>query len=62
MLEVLGGRTENQDGHPVVSGIPSNIVKPFAHRTETAQVVMLVEQFVEARYLGGHGDLNADLV
>jgi hypothetical protein len=62
MPEVLGRRTENQHGHPVVGSIPGEVVKAFAHRTKTAQVMMLIEPLVDPGCLGARGQVNADLV
>jgi hypothetical protein len=62
MLQVLGRRVENQHRHPLVSSIPCNVVKALAHRTQTSQIMVLAEQLVDPRYLGGNGDFNADLL
>jgi hypothetical protein len=62
MLQVLGRRAENQQGHPLASGIASEVVKALAHRTQTAQVMVLTEQLANSRYLGGGGEFNANLV
>lgn len=62
MLEVLGRRVENQHGHPMLGGILGEVVKALAHRTQTAQIMVLTEQFVNFRYLGGGGEFHADLV
>jgi hypothetical protein len=62
MLEVLGRRAENQHGHPLASRIPCDVVKAFAHRTQTSQVMVLIEQFVDLGCLSGDGEFNANLV
>ena len=62
VLEVLGRRAENQHRHPLANRIPCHVVEALAHRTQTSQIMVLTEQFVNARYLGGGGEFNADLV
>jgi hypothetical protein len=62
MLQVLGRRAENQHGHPLARRIACEIVKALAHRTQTAQVMVLTEQLVNARYLSGGGQFNANLI
>ncbi len=43
MLEVLGWRAENQHRHPLPARIPGQVIKTFAHRTNTTQIVMFIE-------------------
>jgi hypothetical protein len=47
MLQVFGRRAENQHGHPLARRIPGDVIKAFAHRAQTAQVMMLTKQLVD---------------
>jgi hypothetical protein len=62
MLEVLGGRAEDKNRQPLALGIAGHVVEPLAHGSDAPEVVMLLQQALDAQNLPRGGYPQANLV
>jgi len=59
---MVGRRAEHQNRHPAARRIGGHVVEPFAHRLKAAEVVMLVQELVQAGQLRALRQVHAHLV
>jgi hypothetical protein len=62
MFEMFGRRAKNEDGQPIPPGIPGHIIQPLAHRLNRFEVVVLVQEAVDALEFPPLRRLNSDLI
>ena len=58
---MVGRRAEHQNCQPAAHRIGGHVIEPFTYRLEAAQVVMLVQELVQAGQLSALGQLHAHL-
>jgi len=58
VLEMLGGRAQEQQRHPAILGIEGHVVQLLSHRLESAQIVMLRQQTLKTLSLFEIGEEN----
>ena len=53
MLEVLGGRAENQQGQPLALPIGGHVAEPLADGPDALEIMMLIQKAVEPPHFFG---------